>query len=89
MTTPEAHILYCDESLVVVLCPFCDMVHKHSVGVPAATEWDYRSSHCRKGDYKFGKVLTGADLKTCIKSRENAIQSKREYRKKQKDTIVT
>jgi hypothetical protein len=84
MSLPEADILYCDETTVVILCPYCDMVHKHGTGLHASIEGHTRSSHCHKGEYKFGNVITGTEIKLSIKNRKYDIMTKREYRLKQK-----
>lgn len=74
MNRPIANILYTDEFHIIVLCPFCGTLHKHG---SAITQGESRSSHCKKGEYEFGNVISPRDLGLAIKRREYDLQRKR------------
>jgi hypothetical protein len=46
----------------------------------------FGSSHCCKGDYKFGDLVTGETMRGMLKFKQNVKVSKAVYRKKVKET---
>ena len=87
---PLATMVHCEKDYVVVICPYCPLTHLHTIHTnrnPSA--YCFGSSHCCKGDYKFGELLTGAVIKDILSSKSKTLASKAVYRKKIKETKTT
>ena len=79
---PVAPMLYCDKEHVVVACPYCPMTHKHCMSNRNPSNYMFGSSHCCKGDYKFGDLLTGEEIRRLIQRNAKCAASKKLYKEK-------
>lgn len=83
MERPKADILFADEVLCIVLCPYCHGKHKHGeISGPN----DARASHCQKGEYVLGDLIKDVDLFNALKRRRYDLQVKKQQYLKKKDT---
>ena len=79
MNRPIATIIYTDETQILVQCPFCKTLHKHGSAISVG---ESRSSHCGKGEYEFGNVISPHDLALALKRREYDLIRKRKTKSK-------
>jgi len=86
---PVATMVHCEKDYVVVICPYCPLTHLHTMANRNPFQHCFGSSHCCKGDYKFGELLTGATIKDILSSKSKTLASKAVYRKKLKQTKTT
>ena len=77
----EAPMLYCDRTSICVACPFCPLTHLH---IQEGMGSKFAMSHCQKGVYKFGDLLTGDEIQRLIKRNRKSLASKRLYKEKLK-----
>ena len=82
---PLAPMIHCDKEHVVVVCPYCPMTHKHCMAERNPMNYAFGSSHCCKGDYKFGDLVTGESVRGMLKFKQNVKATKAVYRKKVKE----
>jgi hypothetical protein len=80
----EAPMLYCDRTSICVACPFCPLTHLHIQGATDKMASKFAMSHCQKGVYKFGDLLTGDEIHRLIHRNRKAAASKRLYKEKMK-----
>lgn len=76
MERPTADILYSDEVITIVLCPYCKGKHKHGDLWGAN---DARQSHCKQGEYLLGNPITDAYLFQAIKEKRDMSERKRRH----------
>lgn len=82
MERPKADILYADESMCIVLCPYCHSKHKHGeIWGPN----DARASHCAKGEYMLGDSIKDIELFNALKRRRYELQQKKAQYQKRKE----
>jgi hypothetical protein len=86
---PVAPMLHCEKNYVVVVCPYCPMTHLHDMTHRNTSQFCFGSSHCCKGDYKFGDLITGENIRGMLKFKQNVKATKAVYRKKVKETKTT
>lgn len=80
MSHPKAEIIFADAEVCIVMCPFCNCLHKHGEIWGAN---DARGSHCRRGDYILGDTVKDNELFNAIKRRRYELQmKKKQYQKK-------
>jgi len=79
---PLAPLLYCDTANVVVACPYCPMTHMHNM---IGRSGVFASAHCCKGDYKFGDLLTGEEIRRLLNRNTKVVATKKLYKEKTKN----
>lgn len=71
---PAAFILFADHEEYIVMCPHCEMFHKHKqTGIPN----EIKSAYCGKGNYSLGQVVNPRDLQRALKRRNYELEKKR------------
>ena len=82
MSRPSATIIFVDAEGVIVICPFCLKLHKHGATM---TTNESRSSHCLKGEYILGEVMSEKDVVLAIEYRQREQNRLRARTKKDKN----
>jgi hypothetical protein len=79
-TIPKVDVLFSDGTCCLVMCSYCNRIHKHS---ELTTEPVV--AHCRKGSYTMGDEITGKELWAAIKRRNYELDMKRKQYAKKKE----
>lgn len=77
----KANCIFADETCIIVLCPFCDKLHRH--GTPRNLG-ESRVSHCQKGEYTIGEVFSDDCVRQALKTHQRGIEAKRRARREAK-----
>jgi hypothetical protein len=81
MSRPSALVVFTDADCVIVSCPFCQKLHKHGASITAN---ESRSSHCQKGEYILGDVLSDKEVALAIEYRQREKERCRVRKQKEK-----
>jgi hypothetical protein len=82
MESPVAPCIFLDDTIAIVLCPYCSCRHKHGSGVLGG-----RSAHCGKGEYVIGAPIADAEIGLAIKQRVGRITAMKKIRDSKKGAL--
>jgi hypothetical protein len=72
----QANCIFVDDVIMIVLCPYCDRIHKHGVANAGS-----RSAHCGKGEYTIGEVFSDAYVYQAFKQYKQKTEARRRAQK--------
>ena len=81
MESPIAPCIFLDDTIVIVLCPYCSCRHKHGSGVLGG-----RSAHCGRGEYVIGAPMSDTEIGQAIKQHKAKIAGMKKKRVLNKST---
>lgn len=74
MNRTTAPVMFIDELYTTVICPYCKSYHKHSNTTTLGVSY---ISHCSKGEYVLGDVISPNIILIALKRREADCKRKR------------
>ena len=80
MESPTAPCLFLDDTVAIVVCPYCFCRHKHGSGVLGR-----RSAHCGGGEYEIGAPIADSEIGQAIKQYKAKIAAQRKRRSEAKE----
>lgn len=66
----KASCVFADETVIIVLCPYCSKLHKHGGTGP-------RAAHCHKGEYTVGEVFSDQFIEQAFKQHQKRLEARR------------
>ena len=81
MQSPIAPCIFLDDTVAIVLCPYCSCRHKHGSGVLG-----WRSAHCGKGEYEIGAPMSDSEIGQAIKQHKAKVAALKKKRVLNKST---
>ena len=72
-----ARIIYQDDDVLIVACPYCLSSHKHKI-----EGGKFRDSHCFAGQYELGERVSSYELVCALRARDRMVRSKQQQRAK-------
>ena len=68
----QANCIFVDDVIMLVLCPYCDRMHKHGIANVGS-----RSAHCGKGEYTIGEVFSDQFILQAFKQHQMKLKAQR------------